>query len=88
MLILLNSIRQIHTANPIELVTAGNAGEREPKTKWVLAILGLLSLCLLYTSNSEKQHLNIYIKVYRQISAYFLQNFFIVSIPIINYIHL
>lgn len=44
LLILLNSIRQIHTANPIELVTAGNAGEREPKTKWVLAILGLLSL--------------------------------------------
>lgn len=28
LLILLNSIRQIHTANPIELVTAGNAGER------------------------------------------------------------
>lgn len=44
LLILLNSIRQIHTANPIEFVTAGNAGEREPKTKWVLAILGLLSL--------------------------------------------
>ena len=44
LLILLNSIRQIHTANPIELVTAGNAGEREPKTKWVLAIFGLLSL--------------------------------------------
>ena len=44
LLILLNSIRQIQTANPIELVTAGNAGEREPKTKWVLTILGLLSL--------------------------------------------
>ena len=44
LLILLNSIRQIHTANPIELITAGNAGEREPKTKWILAILGLLSL--------------------------------------------
>ena len=44
LLILLNSIRQIQTANPIELLTAGNAGEREPKTKWVLAIFGLLSL--------------------------------------------
>ncbi len=44
LLILLNSIRQIHTANPIELITAGNAGEREPKTKWIFAILGLLSL--------------------------------------------
>lgn len=44
LLILLNSIRQIKTANPIELLTAGNAGEREPKTKWVLTILGLLSL--------------------------------------------
>ena len=44
LLILLNSISQIQTANPIELLTAGNAGEREPKTKWVLTILGLLSL--------------------------------------------
>ena len=44
LLILLNSIRQIQTANPIELLTAGNAGEREPKTKWVLTVLGLLSL--------------------------------------------
>ena len=44
LLILLNSIRQIKTANPIELLTAGKAGEREPKTKWVLTILGLLSL--------------------------------------------
>ena len=44
LLILLNSIRQIKTANPIELLTAGNAGEREPKTKWILTILGLLSL--------------------------------------------
>ena len=44
LLILLNSIRQIQTANPIELLTAGNAGEREPKTKWILTILGLLSL--------------------------------------------
>ena len=46
LLILLNSIRQIHTANPIELVTAGNAGEREPKTKWIVAILGVLTLSL------------------------------------------
>ena len=44
LLILLNSIMQIQTANPIELLTAGNAGEREPKTKWILTILGLLSL--------------------------------------------
>lgn len=44
LLILLNSIRQIRTANPIELLSAGNAGEREPKTKWILTILGLLSI--------------------------------------------
>lgn len=39
-LILLNSIRQIHIANPIELLRAGSAGEKEPKTKWLMALLG------------------------------------------------
>lgn len=40
LLIFLNSICQIHIANPIELVRAGSAGEKEPKTKWLMAFLG------------------------------------------------
>ena len=47
-LIFLNSIRQIHLANPIELLNSGNYGEREPKNKWVLTILGLLCLLVAY----------------------------------------
>lgn len=41
-LIFLNALRQIKTANPIELLHAGNMGEKEPKAKWFMAILGLL----------------------------------------------
>lgn len=40
-LILIRCICQVHIANPIELLQAGNAGEREPKTKWLMALLGL-----------------------------------------------
>ncbi len=43
-LIFLNSVRQVYTANPIELLRSGEVGEREPKTKWIIAILGLLTL--------------------------------------------
>lgn len=40
LLILLNSLRQIHLSNPIELLRGGNVGEREPKAKWLLALIG------------------------------------------------
>lgn len=43
-LILLNSIRQIHLAKPIELLHGGQVGEKEPKAKWLLAMLGALAL--------------------------------------------
>ncbi len=43
-LIFLNSLRQLHLAKPIELLRGGNVGEKEPKTKWIMAILGLLCL--------------------------------------------
>lgn len=44
LLILLNSIRQIHLAKPIELLRGGEVGEREPKANWLLAVLGSLFL--------------------------------------------
>lgn len=40
----LNNLRQIHMANPAELLRSGNVGEKEPKTRWLLAILGILCL--------------------------------------------
>lgn len=41
---LLFNIGQIHIAKPVELLKGGNQGEKEPKTKWILALIGLLSL--------------------------------------------
>lgn len=39
-LIYLNSLRQVSLSKPIELLQGGNIGEKEPKTKWILAVLG------------------------------------------------
>jgi putative ABC transport system permease protein len=47
-LIYLNTLRQIHFAHPIELLYGSNVGEREPKAKWVLALLGLIFLAAGY----------------------------------------
>lgn len=42
--ILISNLVRIRLANPVELLRGGNVGEKEPKTRWVLAVLGLLSL--------------------------------------------
>ena len=44
LLIFLNSIRQIHLAKPIELLQGGTVGEKEPKAKWFIALLGFICL--------------------------------------------
>ena len=41
---LLSNLIKIKLAKPIELLHGGNVGEKEPKTRWLLAILGVLSL--------------------------------------------
>ena len=43
-LTLLNNLRRLHLQRPVELLHGQNAGEREPKTKWVLTVLGIVSL--------------------------------------------
>lgn len=48
-LVFLNSIRQIYFVNPIDLLHGGSYGEREPKNKWILTILGIVSLGIGYT---------------------------------------
>ena len=40
LLLLLNTIRIIHLSNPVQLLRAGSEGEREPRSKWILALLG------------------------------------------------
>ncbi len=38
------NITQVHLSKPVELLKGGNVGEREPKTKWLLTIVGALCL--------------------------------------------
>ena len=40
-LIYLNMLRQIHLTKPAELLSGSNAGEKEPKTKILMTVLGL-----------------------------------------------
>ncbi|QSX05037.1 FtsX-like permease family protein [Sedimentibacter sp. zth1] len=40
----LNNLRQIHLSNPVELLSGAKQGEKEPKTKIVLSLVGLVSL--------------------------------------------
>lgn len=40
----LNNLRQIHMSSPIELLRGSSVGEKEPKTKWITAIFGVLCI--------------------------------------------
>lgn len=44
LLTLLGNCVRIHAASPMDLLRSASAGEREPKTRWLLAILGVLAL--------------------------------------------
>ena len=48
LLVLLMNIRTIRIAQPVELLRGGSEGEREPKSKWVLAVLGAVFLAAGY----------------------------------------
>lgn len=41
---LIYNLLQIRLANPVELLRGGRQGEKEPKTKWLLTILGIAAL--------------------------------------------
>ena len=43
-LTLLNAVRQVWRADPIELLHGGSVGEKEPRNKWVLTLLGVVCL--------------------------------------------
>lgn len=44
LLTLLSDFWQIKLSNPIQLLHSSRQGEKEPKTKWILTILGIISL--------------------------------------------
>ncbi len=43
-LTLLNAVRQVWRADPIELLHGGSVGEKEPRNKWLLTLLGVVCL--------------------------------------------
>lgn len=47
-LILVNALRQIHMANPVELLQSEAAGEKPPRANWILAVLGVGMLAIAY----------------------------------------
>lgn len=47
-LMLLRNIFNISSYNPIELIKGSNVGEKEPKAKWISAIIGFLCLGVAY----------------------------------------
>lgn len=48
LLIMINALRQIHLANPIELMHSENSGEKPPKSNYPAAIAGALLLGIAY----------------------------------------
>ena len=46
---LISNLYQIHLAKPIELLKGGEHGEKEPKTKWLMTMIGIISLGTGYT---------------------------------------
>ena len=40
----LNNLRQVHMASPAELLKGSSVGEKEPKTRWLLAAAGVVCL--------------------------------------------
>ena len=41
---LLFNLNKVRVSKPIELLRSGNVGEREPKTRWILTLLGVATL--------------------------------------------
>ena len=64
LLCLLWNLRQIHAQNPVELLRTESTGEKEPKIRWGLTLLGLTSLGVGYaialTTNNAMDALALY----------------------------
>lgn len=47
-LILIKNLIKVSVSKPVELLQGGNAGEKEPKTKWIMTILGVICIGIGY----------------------------------------
>ena len=47
-LALILNLFRVRLANPIELLRGGNVGEKEPRTRWLLAVIGIAALGMGY----------------------------------------
>ena len=41
---LIYNVFQVHVSKPVELLKGGNVGEKEPQTKWLIALIGAAAL--------------------------------------------
>ena len=48
LLVFLNTLRQIHLTNPIQLLHSDQTGEKPPKANWIVAVLGAVLLGAAY----------------------------------------
>lgn len=55
LLLYLNTLRVIHLSNPAELLRGTNEGEREPKSNWMLALIGAVCLVSGYIMSFKTQ---------------------------------
>ena len=62
-LILLNAVRIVHFTKPVTMLSEANAGEREPKTKLVMTILGVLLLGTGYTMSILAKNTDLILKL-------------------------
>ncbi len=46
--IFIKDLTQIHLAKPVELLKGGQTGEKEPKTKWLTALVGIVTIGIGY----------------------------------------
>lgn len=85
-----NNLRQVHLASPAELLRGGNVGEREPKSKWILALLGVALLGAAYyiavVTESPMEALNLFFVavIMVMVGTYLL--FTAVSIVLLKYL--
>lgn len=71
LLIYLNMLRQIHLAKPVELLSGTDAGEREPKTKILMTLLGIALIGIGY-------YLSLTVNAYYRTDSFLSKAFFAV----------
>jgi len=74
----LNTLTQIHLSKPIELIKGNQTGEKEPKTKWIMTIIGIITLgagyytipirshSIIFCGSNTRYNRNLFIIYYRK----------------------